>query len=839
MKTPRFLTGSSSSAFVFFLIIFLLGSAALPQTMAQSRSRKVAGGLKKSIGKAKTVVRRRGETDVNQTGETVGKPTTGEPGVGRTTEEIMQAQQYAAPSKRPAIIPEHEAVENDERKQNPDAPAVSRFPFDASESFRTKKQRGSLIAGVNTSPDAPQTVSTNFTGATLADTRAFPPDTMGAVGPSQFVVFVNGRIRTFNKTTGVADGVIDADPDVFFSSVETPTGGAVAVNFTSDPNVRYDRLSGRWFLTIIDVPCTTSTCATTTANRILIAVSDAASSAALTGSTVWTYYYVQQDTTGGVASTGEFLDYPSLGIDANALYIGGNMFSSAGSFAGTNAYVIRKSSVLNGGPVVATVFRGLTNGSTEGPYAPRGVDNYDPAATEGYFIGTSIIAYSRLDTIRVSNPGGTPSISGNLLTTVPTTGNPRSVDHFGNTLLTAGRLDALDDRLFAAHIRNGRLWTAHNISVLPTGVGATAGATRRDAVRWYELAVPTGAGAPTVNQSGTIFDNAATTAAARQYWIPSAMVSGQGHAAFGYSTAGTPYYADAATNGRLASDALGTSQAVNIYTTATTPYNPPSDTGGTSGRRWGDYSFVSLDPKDDMTMWTIQEFCSSANNYGVRAAKLLAPPPASIADGPGAGGAYNVPANQTSVNVTITGTSVAGSGFFDPGADLAAPALPFNHISATVSGANVTVNSVTYNSPTSITLNLNTVGASFAGRNSPASPTSLRDLTVTNPDGQTVTRAAVINIAAAPTAGVATISGRAVTRSGRAINNARITVTDTATLEKRIVLTNANGYFRVSNLQVGDTFIVAVSHKFYEFAQKITAFDLNEDAEFTFVGGTQ
>jgi hypothetical protein len=29
---------------------------------------------------------------------------------------------------------------------------------------------------------------------------------MGAVGPSQFLVFVNGRIKTFNKTTGVADG---------------------------------------------------------------------------------------------------------------------------------------------------------------------------------------------------------------------------------------------------------------------------------------------------------------------------------------------------------------------------------------------------------------------------------------------------------------------------------------------------------------------------------------------------------------------------------------------------------------------------------------------------------
>ena len=69
---------------------------------------------------------------------------------------------------------------------------------------------------------------------------------------TQFVVFINGRLRTFNKSTGIADGVLNADPDAFFSSVLTPPGGGQS-SYTSDPNVRYDRLSGRWFITIIDV----------------------------------------------------------------------------------------------------------------------------------------------------------------------------------------------------------------------------------------------------------------------------------------------------------------------------------------------------------------------------------------------------------------------------------------------------------------------------------------------------------------------------------------------------------------------------------------------------------
>jgi hypothetical protein len=585
-------------------------------------------------------------------------------------------------------------------------------------------------------PLAPQTTTTNFTGATLADTGAFPPDSMGTVGPTQFVVFVNGRLRTFNKTTGAADGVINADPDVFFASVMTPvSGGSLNINFTSDPMVRYDRLSGRWFLTIIDVP--SQNAVGDLPNRYLIAVSDAASAGVISGSTVWTFYFVQQNTVGG-GDSGEFLDYPSLGIDANALYMGGNMFDAASSAFNTcSVFVIRKSSVLSGGPVVTTAFRSLIPDPNvdDGMLDPRGVDNYDPAATEGYFIGVSNAAFGRLIMRRIATPGGTPTISADILITVSATSFPRTVDHLGDTGGTNGNLDALDDRIFSAHIRGGRLWVAHNMAVTSAGVASNSDTQRRDGVRWYELIVPPTTGTPTINQSGTIFDSAATVAAARQYWIPTIMVSGQGHAALGFSTAGTPFRADAATNGRLRTDTLGTTQAVNIYTASSTAYNPPSDPGSAFGRRWGDYSYVALDPLDDMTMWTIQEFCSSTNNYGVRVAKLAAPPPAN----PNIASPISVASGQSSVLVTITGTSSSGSEFYDPGTNLAPPALPFNHISASVSGG-VTVNSVTYNSPTQVTLDLNTTAA----------PNGAKNVTITNPDGQSTAANNVIYVGAQP-----------------------------------------------------------------------------------------
>ncbi|HQR11983.1 MAG TPA: hypothetical protein PLW68_11710 [Casimicrobiaceae bacterium] len=567
-----------------------------------------------------------------------------------------------------------------------------------------------------------QALSTNFLGAQLSDTNAFPPDSMGAVGPTQFIVAVNGRFRSFNKTTGVADGVLNINPDTFFNSVMTPPAGN---NFTSDPRIRYDRLSGRWFIEIIDVPGAGGTIT----NRSLIAVSDAASAGIITGSTVWTFYFF-------TATAGQFADYCTMGIDVNALYIGCNMFSiSTGSYTGTDGYVVRKSSVLSGGPIAVTAFPGLVpSPAGAGPFTPQGVDNYDPAATEGYFIGVDNAAFSLLSIIRISNPGSaTPTKSSPLTVTVPTTSFPFTVPHSGNTGGTNGKLDGLDDRLYAAHLRNGRLWTAQNIAVSATGVATSSTATGRNGVRWYELQNLTTT--PALVQSGTVFDSNATLANAHWYWIPSIMVSGQGHAAVGFSMAGASFFADAGYTGRYAGDAAGTMQGapVNITNTAAA-YNPPSDPGGTSGRRWGDFSYTSLDPLDDMTMWTIQEYANATNSYGVRAAKLLAPPPAT----PASVAPPSVAAGQASVNVTITGTQVSGSGFYDPGPNLSAPALPFNHLAATIPG--VVVNSVTYNSPTSVTLNLSTL----------ASTVGTKSVTITNPDGQARTGTNILTVTPGP-----------------------------------------------------------------------------------------
>jgi hypothetical protein len=134
----------------------------------------------------------------------------------------------------------------------------------------------------------------------------------------------------------------------------------------------------------------------------VIAVSD---SGTISNSTVWTFFQFEQDLASPSGDSNAFADFDTLGIDANALYIGTNIFDINGSFVNTNAFVVRKSSVTGSGPIVVTAFRHLMDGSSNGPYTPQGVDNVDPVATEGYFVGVDGHFFGKLDVRRVSNPG--------------------------------------------------------------------------------------------------------------------------------------------------------------------------------------------------------------------------------------------------------------------------------------------------------------------------------------------------------------------------------------------------------------------------------------------------
>ena len=615
-----------------------------------------------------------------------GTPWWGESGITESVREIMTRGRgesaYVGPERVSGRPGEGEGAA-EPKAMDANAPLVAQWPLSPETAVATGT--GHLAA---------VTLSTTWLGPRVSESGYVPPDSNGAVGPTQVLVTANGRFKLYDKTGALLG--LNVSDGTFFASVTSGAG-------VSDPHVRYDRLSGRWFISDITT--------TATSNRILIAVS---SGSTITDSSSFTFFQFQHDLVGTTpnADTGGFADYDTLGVDANALYIGINEFNP--SFSGTSGYVVNKDNLL-GGSLNVTAFRQLSPASGAGVYTPQGVDNDDPNATEGYFIGVDNASYSKLQIRRVTNPGGSPGISGNLSLAVPATYAPVNQVAQGTTGINGagtGTLDALDDRLFAAMIRKnlltgvGSLWTAHNIRVNSSGVASSSG--DRNGSRWYQIDNLTTT--PTLTQSGTVFDSSASNPIG--YWIPSVAANGQGHMALGSSYAGAVNYAGAFVTGRLSSDALGATQAGTMIA-STTSYNLQFTTA--SNKRWGDYSQVVVDPSDDQTMWTFQEVCDAANSWSVRAIKLLAPPPAT----PSSASPSSVALGVGSANITVTGTSSAGSGFFDPGSGFA------NHLAASVTGG-VVVNSVTFASTTSVTLNVSTVGASSGAQT----------VTITNPDGQ-------------------------------------------------------------------------------------------------------
>src|SRR5207247_920330 len=134
---------------------------------------------------------------------------------------------------------------------------------------------------------------------------------------------------------------LDLSTNTFFDLVRNNSN-------TSNPRVTYDRLAQRFFITMINV---------TTPNRILIAVS---SGSTITATSTFTLYQFQQDFGQTNSDTGGIADYPSLGVDNNALYIGANIINGAGTaFIGSTGFVIPKSPLLTGSTATIFAFRKL------------------------------------------------------------------------------------------------------------------------------------------------------------------------------------------------------------------------------------------------------------------------------------------------------------------------------------------------------------------------------------------------------------------------------------------------------------------------------------------------
>jgi Secretion system C-terminal sorting domain len=604
-------------------------------------------------------------------------------------------------------------------------------PGEENRRFSRSYPTGNAAARPNEVAGVTQTIWSNFMGSDFNSAGGgWPPDNNGDVGTTQVLLIQNYRVKVYPKpsvtgvavttpngssTTLLASPVLDVSLNTFFRT-------AFAGVSTTDPHVRYDRLSGRWFI----VAMTTNE---PTNNFLLFAVSSAATitptSASAVG-TAFTFFRISISSFPGDA--GRFLDYPTLGVDRNSLYVGANIFtSSSGGFSQTSGYVINKADMI-AGSLTITPFSAMGSAAAGADIrTPQGVHNDDPAATDGFFVGSSAF-FSQLIIRRITYSGTTPIMQPQVAVNVATNRSPLKQVALGSS----GTLDASNTRLFAAMIMKNKvdntfsLWTAQNIAVQSDGTSSTTTANNdRNGSRWYEIrnfATAT----PNVQQFGTHFNDAA--ASPRGFWFPSIAMSGQGHAILATSSSSSIDRIDINIAGRYRTTPSGDLED-SVYATATgSDYNPFN--GGSFVDRWGDYSQVVVDPLDNMTMWAFHQYANntSNNSYGVRAIQLKAPrPPVFTASSSSGIFCGNL------VNVTLSGVSTGNREFFDPGTDVGGPG--FNRLTVTVSGGtpttNIPVTNVNFVSPTQVNFRMNTIAAN--------APAGTYTITVTNPDGQTGT----------------------------------------------------------------------------------------------------
>jgi hypothetical protein len=420
----------------------------------------------------------------------------------------------------------------------------------------------------------------NFTGSDNSQTYITPADANGAVGLNYFVEFINGSFAVYNKSDG--SGVVKISDMKFWTNKGPGGDGVGGINFASsdavsDPRVIYDPASHCWFASQVDYDGG-ATDPTLESDYYLLAVSDTDDPS---GS--W-HVFSFLAAPGGI----RFADFPTLGVDASAVYLAGDMYHGETNSLGTSLTMIPKADLLAHPPVITNrIFFGVTNYATRGAVL-QPVTCLDGSSRGNILaagsLGDDFQAHSNLVATTVLNPGATNAVLApavNIFVDAYTT--PLNATQPDGTATLAD-----NDTRFSARVYTvgGVIFAVHNIEV-----------NGRAAVRWYRFNAANYA----LLESGTIADTNL------DLFFPSIAANANGVVVIACNgcsldTFVSAYaYAGQTVNGVTAfgSSLLLASSSVNYHDLA-------EQLGTADQSRWGDYSAVSVDPSDPARFWTIQ-----------------------------------------------------------------------------------------------------------------------------------------------------------------------------------------------------------------------------------------
>jgi hypothetical protein len=408
------------------------------------------------------------------------------------------------------------------------------------------------------------TVSASFPGLSnlpLSGNRdVIPPDTMGAAGPGHLVSILNSEFGVFTKT-GALFPQSQVTLQEFWASLGT--GPGEPADFPFDPKILYDQYSGRFVAVTLD-------CTVSPHSWVLVAVST-------TGNPLdpWDKFAIDADLDNNAVQSDTSADYPGLGVDASNIYVTANMFDGSDVGQYSKVWVIPKAQIVDNG-VLDTWFE-IRNPETF-RFTMQPSHSFGAVAAE-YFLfegNSNALRLARIDNV-TGTPVWHPSAAVPVTPYTPTS-NLAGAPQLGDP----GLIDTADTRMLNAVYRNGSVWGTHH-------VGTAGGKTE---VAWYRINPSTN----TIVAQGRVGDPG------RWYYYPSIAVRQDNVAAIGFSGSSAAEYAGAYYTVVWPSTGA---DPVTLLKAGLAPYNK---TLGGPSVRWGDFSATSVDPADDNTFWTLQEY---------------------------------------------------------------------------------------------------------------------------------------------------------------------------------------------------------------------------------------
>jgi hypothetical protein len=381
-----------------------------------------------------------------------------------------------------------------------------------------------------------------------------PPDTHGAIGLDHFVEVTNSHIDIFVRTN---------------PSMRTSISLAAFFGYTTrvlfDPRVVYDSVWNRWVVTAEAFQ------ESSTRQLYFIAVST-------TSNPLGSYFIYALNVT---FNAGDFWDYPQLGYDQDAVIFTANVFTASGGFRGADMFAVAKARLYNGLGFSVPVFTGLR--ATLAP--PIVLDQNARTFLIAASGGSSLSLYTLTNS---SRPNGI-QLTGPVNIAVPAYSVPPSAPQPGTT----ARLDTLDGRFVNASTQSGNfLWQAHTVAL-----GSFA------APKFYQINTATNALVQSAFFFGTTtsFDFNVSIAAnsANDVFVTWTMTD-------------PPRGTQAQVRFSGFDHNNGTTYVLSPGIAAFT--SPTSFNGG----RWGDYSAVTVDPRNNRRAWLVNENVLANHDWGSR-----------------------------------------------------------------------------------------------------------------------------------------------------------------------------------------------------------------------------